>query len=461
MVTQLFIKVVLFIVMINLASAYIDPGTGGYLATTFGSYILAVLSIFFVTVGAFLSKYFATPIKKFFGKHKKKIKYFVMSLVIIVLVGFIYLQFFDSNEIFFDENLSGARFYNAGKSYGGYNLFEGKLIDMGGDLVRNWSSIYLGIIDDNGDYYAQECYECSTWGRYSWDDEVIWEKEIPIHHEIVLTEDSVFTFTKEVVEYNERDVEFDVILEFDKEGTLLGRFSLWDNLKMFQQFHDKLELDAPPSFFIPEDHKKNKSIWGGEYDYYHLNAMSFLPSNALENKTGIDSFGNEVKPFQEGNWLISFRHGSMLFILDKDTKGIVWFVNQFSIEDEIQGQHAPWMLPDGTILIFDNGRYREFSRVIAINPINLDVVWEYKSDDFYTLSQGYVQFLSNGNLVITEAEEGRVFELTPDKEIVWEFYHPDKQNEKNSVAEEKFGMRQEIYRMTRYGVNFIEVLGRN
>ena len=459
----------MFIILINLASAYIDPGTGGYLVSSVWPTIATFLTVILATVGAFFSKYLIVPVKKFFNKigfkskkekskkkNKKWMLYLFLILVLILSGVFVYFKFFKTP--IFDERLSGIHNYNLDKSFQGYNYYSGKLIDMNGNVVKNWSNLYLGVIDENGDYYAQKCFECDSWGRYSFDGEVIWEKNFPIHHEIILTEDSVITFSKEVVKYNERNVEFDVILEFDKNGTLIESFSLWNNLKTFQQFHKPLELDKAPSFIVPESHKKNISIWGGEYDYYHLNAMSLLPSNALENFTINDSNGKEIKPFQKGNWLISFRHGSMLFILDKDTKEVRWYINQFSIADELQGQHSPLMLPNGNILIFDNGRYREWSRLVVINPLNLNVEWEYKSEDFYTLSQGYVQVLPNFNLLVTEAEEGRVFEMTPEKEIVWEYYTPDRQNENNSVVEENFGKRQEIYRMTRYDKIFIDSL---
>jgi hypothetical protein len=72
------------------------------------------------------------------------------------------------------------------------------------------------------------------------------------------------------------------------------------------------------------------------------------------------------------------------------------------------------------------------------------------------MSQGSVQPLPNGNMLVTEAEKGRVFELTRDKQIVWEFYHPEKQNETNSQDKKKWGQRQEIYRMIRYPKAMIE-----
>ncbi|MBF0490788.1 MAG: aryl-sulfate sulfotransferase, partial [Candidatus Omnitrophica bacterium] len=267
---------------------------------------------------------------------------------------------------------------------------------------------------------------------------------------IVLTpKGTVITFTKEVHIYQGRDVEFDVILEFDKDGQLIKRFSLWDHLKEFQQFHKKLELDMPKTFVIPEEHREKKSVWGGSYDYYHLNSLSILPSNAREGTH---------PAFRAGNWLISFRHGSMVFILDQDTQQILWRAIYDQVPDRLEGPHAPQMLANGNILILDNGRYRKWSRIIELDPVTLKPVWEFKEQDFYTLSQGYVQRLPNDNMLVTEAENGYVFELTGDKKIVWEFYHPDQQNKTNSTDEKKWGLRQEIYRMTSYSKEEIDRL---
>ena len=446
------IFLILSIFLLNVASAYIDPGTGGYLVSSMWSYIGIFLAVAFAAVMCFFRNYLIAPVKKFWKEHRN---YFFSGLVLLgILIYLAFVKFsivrnVTNNTFVFNESLSGAHFYNPAKVAQGYNLYEGKLIDMNGNMIKNWSNIYLGVIDKNGDYYAQQCFECLKWGRYSWNGSVIWEKEMPIHHEILLTpDDKVITFSKEVHNYKGRNVEFDTILVFDKNGMLLDTWSTWVNFEYLKQFHKPLELERDPSFFIPEDHKKNKSIWGGNYDYYHLNSLSILPNNSLQ--------GN-YSAFTPGNWMISFRHGSMIFILDKDTKQVLWRAIDDQIRDgNLEGPHAPFMLPTGIIVVLDNGRYSGWSRVIAINPLTLGIQWQYNSSDFYSLSQGYVQNLKNNNLLITESEKGRVFEITPDKEIVWEFYHPDKQNENNSVDKEKWGRRQEIYRMTRYDKAFID-----
>lgn len=447
---EIFTLTILTILLIRpMTLAYIDPGTGGYLVTT----IWTQFAVYIGLAVTLISTYFIKPIKNFLIKHYKVILIILTMAILTSFFAFNLNPFRKSlgqnhNKTLFDESLSGIQIYNKDKAYEGYNLFEGKLIDMQGNIVKDWDYVYLGTLDKEGNYYAQEYYESLKWGKFTWNNELIWEKDIPIHHEILITpDDTIITFTKEAHEYNGRMVEFDIILEFDKDGNELTRWSTWDNLEEIKQFHKPLELERPKTFLIPETHKKNTSIWGANYDYYHLNAISILPENDLSKK---------YKAFQKGNWLISFRHGSMLFILDKDTKNIVWRAIDDQIEGSLQGQHSPFMRPNGNILIYENGRYRNKTRIIEIEPISLKIVWEYSPDDFFSLSQGYLQLLPNNNLLITESEKGRVFELNKDKEIVWEYYHPEVQNKTNSNYKESYGTRQWIYRMTRYPKEFID-----
>ncbi len=431
------------------AWAYIDPGSGGYLISS----ILATIGTIFAFASAFVIHFFRNIIGKGIVFLWRKYRFLLILGILLILGGtgfLIYRVVYEPAIPKFDPALSGAHTIDAARVSPGYNLYEGKLIDNQGRFIKKWSSIYLGVIDKNGDYYAQKYYEAPVWGRYTWDDKVIWEKHFPIHHELVLTpQNTVITFTKEVHEYNGRKVEFDVILEFDKGGNLLTRFSFWDHLKEFQQFHRKLILDMPANFPIPKEDRMEQSIFGGNYDYYHLNTLTIIPPNDREG----------MHPaFQPGNWLISFRHGSMVFILDKDTKKVLWYAIYDQVKDRLEGPHSPVMLADGNIVLLDNGRYRKWSRIIELDPVTLKVLWEYRDKDFYSLSQGFVQVLPNGNMLITEAEKGHVFELTPDKKIVWEFYHPDQQNAKNSTDKEKWGLRQEIYRLTRYPSDLIDPL---
>lgn len=83
-------------------------------------------------------------------------------------------------------------------------------------------------------------------------------------------------------------------------------------------------------------------------------------------------------------------------------------------------------------MIFDNGTYREnialnFSRVIEVNRASKKVVWEYTDtppQNFFSPYISGAQRLRNGNTLITEGNYGRLFEVTSEKEIVWEYVNP-------------------------------------
>jgi hypothetical protein len=129
-------------------------------------------------------------------------------------------------------------------------------------------------------------------------------------------------------------------------------------------------------------------------------------------------------------------------------------------EGVLDGQHYPVILPDDTLLVFDNGReHRKHSRVLKLDMITKQIVWEYKSDppeSFYTKTIGGAFPLPNGNLLVTEGRKGRVFELTPDQDIVWQFEHDKlkKYREWEALPEKKRpklkGKEHFIFRMERY-----------
>jgi len=78
---------------------------------------------------------------------------------------------------------------------------------------------------------------------------------------------------------------------------------------------------------------------------------------------------------------------------------------------------------------------RDYSRVLEIDPTTLAIVWQYTPKEagfvvpldanrFYSPFISSAQRLPNGNTLITEGSDGRVFEVTVDHHIVWEFISP-------------------------------------
>lgn len=87
-------------------------------------------------------------------------------------------------------------------------------------------------------------------------------------------------------------------------------------------------------------------------------------------------------------------------------------------------QHEAQFVGD-RVLMFDNLGPDERSRVIEIDWESGDIVWEWSRQDFFSRGAGSAQRLSNGNTLITESENGRIIEIDPEGEVVWEFLNPE------------------------------------
>ncbi len=134
------------------------------------------------------------------------------------------------------------------------------------------------------------------------------------------------------------------------------------------------------------------------------------------------------------------RQIDIIGVIDVEKERIVWSWGT----DELQAPHHPSLLENGNILIFDNGVDRRYSRVIELNPVTEEIDWEYSAKppgSFYSPTRGAAQRLPNGNTLITESDKGRVFEVTEDGTIVWEFFSPQIDRVKSQ--------RATIYRMMR------------
>ena len=72
---------------------------------------------------------------------------------------------------------------------------------------------------------------------------------------------------------------------------------------------------------------------------------------------------------------------------------------------------------------------------MEIDPISLEIIWQYTpieagfvmpldASRFYSPFISSAQRLPNGNTLITEGSDGRIFEVTRNHELVWEYISP-------------------------------------
>jgi outer membrane protein assembly factor BamB len=127
---------------------------------------------------------------------------------------------------------------------------------------------------------------------------------------------------------------------------------------------------------------------------------------------------------------MSMKVGSYLTVFDGKTFTPKWLFTGMTISN-----HDADFLDNGNILFMDND-YKAFtpeytihnSRVLEVNPVTMELVWSYENSPdsvFFTQNRGSQMKLANGNVLITESTGGRLFEVTLDGEIVWEFISPD------------------------------------
>ena len=186
-------------------------------------------------------------------------------------------------------------------------------------------------------------------------------------------------------------------------------------------------------------------------DWMHMNSMSLLGPNKWWDQ-GDERFNPE-------NIIADGRQTNIIFIIERKTGNIVWKLGPDYTKPEtrkigqIIGQHHAHMIPAGlpgagNIMLFDNGgtagygipnpgaptgvnnALRDHSRVIEFNPLTLEIVWSYPKagprpdGSLYSSFVSSAQRLVNGNTMITEGGSGRIIEVTPECETVWEYLNP-------------------------------------
>ena len=144
--------------------------------------------------------------------------------------------------------------------------------------------------------------------------------------------------------------------------------------------------------------------------------------------------GNTVLQLADGDLLFSMRNISTVVRISRWTGDIEWELGP----PPLSGQHAINPLPNGNLLLFDNGPFRvdqrrvsqsaaPFSRVLEVDPLTITIVCEYRDavpHAFFSALISNAQRLPNGNTLINEGLYSRLFEVTPEGDVVWEYVNP-------------------------------------
>lgn len=336
-----------------------------------------------------------------------------------------------------ETNKKGVTKFDPLKACSGVNIFlsehklGAQLIDMNGDVLHELfdtrsqkdGKAWRHIIPF-GDQHFLVLVENTAIFMIDWDSKIKWEKRMPVHHDITTDFDgNIYTLTKEKILIPTLDrtqiipIYDNFVVILSQNGELKKKISFYqmylknkECLKYFKKFS---------KFHLP--------------DVFHTNTVAVLNRNIIKNGKYL---------FKKGSILFSCCHLHTIGIIDIEKEEIVWSWGP----GELSYQHQPSFLSNNNILVFDNGRNRKRSRIVEVDPRTKKITWEYIGDppeSFYTKTRGGVQRLPNGNTLITETNKGRVFEITRDKKIVWEFFNPKLRKTDKGTE------RPSIYRMMR------------
>lgn len=395
---------------------------------------------------------------------------------------------------------TGVLFYNKDKAYNGYTLFsptvkcnETYLIDMEGNVVHTWKSKYPpGLHSEllpNGNLLRagaipQNPGFCGIGGvggiieEIDWNGNVVWEyklfepgkaiqhhtfKRLPNGNTMILAWETksiketiakgrdpktipTLPIKKRGIGHNEFWVDF--VREVDKEGKTVWEWHVWDHVGKGK---DKLDIN----YRLPDPVGPIYQI-----DWSHFNTIDYIPATdtvVLNSRNFAEFYFINHKTGK-----IEYRWGNPT-AYDSKKKKPGWYDNG---DQKVFGTHCPTVLENGNILLFDNGSEGPESRrsaIVEVNPKTDEVVWSYKTlhtNSFNSFRQGSVQRLPNGNTFITSTHGGHIFEVTPSKELVWEYVSPVFAGEPKCMATEKDafpleqvldGMTNLVHRAYRYG----------
>ncbi|SRR6266550_610811 len=171
------------------------------------------------------------------------------------------------------------------------------------------------------------------------------------------------------------------------------------------------------------------------WDHFTLDDWIELPDTLKRVPNTDFDHPNSIDFDSDGNYIVSWRHFGEVTKIDAVTGSILWRLggrnNQFTfINDPLNGfsgQHQARLLPNGNILLYDNGWRHQPQETRAVE-YRLDVgaktatmVWEFRhTPPLFTGFVGSVQRLAQGNTLIGYGQLGRITEVRSDGSIAWE-----------------------------------------
>lgn len=322
------------------------------------------------------------------------------------------------------------------------------LLGMRGEVVHRWDlegfrSGYGQLLANGNMLAAVRANPDGPPGReearlireFDWDGNIVWECNAPAQHHDV----------RRLASGNTAFIGFERFTE-DSKGRLRGGIE-----------GSEMEDGGVLGDYIHEVDPAGNVVWEWHaQDDMEIENYPLHPLNSREEFC----HANSLWPLPNGDYLVSFRRNSWIFIIDRATKKVRWEMQN----DDWGGQHDCQMLENGNIMLFANGLFStgnlSSSRIVEFNPDTGDEAWSYKGSPPWTFHSPHIsgcQRLASGNTLICEGLWGRLFEVTPEGDVVWEFISP---HFGPTAGLRTAGVGNWIFRCYRYAPDSPEIAGR-
>jgi len=306
----------------------------------------------------------------------------------------------------------GLNFYTSGHGP------EAFLIDMEGRELHRWRVDFADAFPDHSGR-SHDRHGAEHWRRAKLlpdggvlaifegigilrcdrDSNLLWAVDNRAHHDLELRDDGTFWL-------------------LTREARMID--DIFDGAPVLEDFLVLMDLDGREhrrvSIVEALDNSKFKARWRANLpqdgDILHTNSVRELDGR----------YARGLRAFADGNLLISMRSLHMLAVIDPDRERAVWVQ-----EGTYRAQHDAHLLPNGNLLVFDNLGMPRSSSVQELDPRGAQLEWVYRGTPearFFTRNCGTAYRLDNGNTLMIESNAGRALEVTPQKDLVWEFYNP-------------------------------------
>jgi len=230
--------------------------------------------------------------------------------------------------------------------------------------------------------------------KYDYCGEEVWHLEGRFHHSVAFDDggDTIWVWGKhQSQDYNGAFSKIDY-----RTGEVLRE-------------HDLGEIrEANPDFTGFEVRQELGFVKREDVGDFHPNDIEPLPKE----------LAGYYPQFEGGDLLFSVRNVSLIFVADPETFEVKWWRQGLTLY-----QHDPDWNERGTITIFDNRWGRPPSRIVEINPRTFDdrVVLDGGPYNFYTQIRGKHDEVPGSGFLVTSSNQGRVFEVDPNGELVFDF----------------------------------------